>query len=197
MIITKKELKEYIREESLYYKSVRYDIRNKIVSHITCDNELYLKKYLRVLRYCEYHLNNSYYKTKKIKKIHHDAFYIFYLARKNRLGRMLGLEINENSFKKGLTIYHAGYIVVNQNAQIGKNCKLHGCNCIGNDGKNNKAPVIGDNVTIGVGASVIGDITIADNVKIGAGAVVVKSINVDGATIIGIPAREKYTNNNI
>ena len=37
------------------------------------------------------------------------------------------------------------------------------------------APIIGDNVDIGVGATIIGNITIADNIKIGAGAVVTKS----------------------
>lgn len=38
-----------------------------------------------------------------------------------------------------------------------------------------KAPHIGNNVEIGFGASIIGDVTITDDVKIGAGAVVVKS----------------------
>ena len=51
------------------------------------------------------------------------------------------------------------------------------------------APKIGDNVDIGVGAKIIGDITIADNVKIGAGAVIVKSITTPGVTVIGIPGR--------
>lgn len=46
---------------------------------------------------------------------------------------------------------------------------------IGNDGVSLKAPHIGNNVEIGFGASIIGDVTITDDVKIGAGAVVVKS----------------------
>ena len=51
------------------------------------------------------------------------------------------------------------------------------------------APVIGNNVDIGVGAKIIGDITIADDVKIGAGAVVTKSCLEKGATLVGIPAK--------
>ena len=56
--------------------------------------------------------------------------------------------------------------------RIGEDCILHGQNCIGNkgDADASAAPVIGKNVDIGVGASVIGDIFIADDVKIGAGA---------------------------
>ena len=47
----------------------------------------------------------------------------------------------------------------------------------------------GDRVDIGVGAKIIGDITIADDVKIGAGAVVTKSCLKQGATLVGIPAK--------
>lgn len=80
---------------------------------------------------------------------------------------------------------------MNGHATIGKNCQFHGNNCVGNKGGNsNEAPTIGDNVEIGVGACVIGNITIADNVRIGANAVVTQSCLHKGATLVGIPARE-------
>lgn len=50
-------------------------------------------------------------------------------------------------------------------------------------------PVIGNNVMMGAGAKVIGNVTIADNIKIAAGAVVVNSFKEPGITIGGIPAR--------
>jgi serine O-acetyltransferase len=53
-----------------------------------------------------------------------------------------------------------------------------------------KAPKLGNNVFIGTGAKIIGDITIADNVAIGANAVVVKSITEPGTTWGGIPAKK-------
>lgn len=53
-----------------------------------------------------------------------------------------------------------------------------------------KCPQIGNNVEIGVGAKVIGNITIADNIKIGANAVVTKSFDEEGITLVGIPARK-------
>lgn len=53
----------------------------------------------------------------------------------------------------------------------------------------NKAPIIGDNVDIGVGAKIIGPVRVADNVKIGANAVVTKSCETPSAVLIGVPAK--------
>lgn len=50
-----------------------------------------------------------------------------------------------------------------------------------------KYPVIGDNVVIGAGAKVLGDIRIGNNVAIGANAVVVKNVP-DNVSVGGIPA---------
>ena len=91
---------------------------------------------------------------------------------------------------KGLHIWHYGSIIINGYAKIGENCTLHGQNCIGNNGKSNEAPVIGNNVDIGAGASIIGNIKIADEIVIGAGAVVNKSFFRKGAILVGIPAHE-------
>lgn len=46
------------------------------------------------------------------------------------------------------------------------------------------APTIGDNVYIGAGAIIIGDIKIGDNVKVGAGAVVFKDVP-SNSTVVG------------
>lgn len=81
-------------------------------------------------------------------------------------------------------------IIVNAESKVGKNCMLHGDNCIGNNGKTEGCPIIGDNVDIGTGAKILGNIQIANGVKIGAGAVVVKSCLTENATIVGIPAKE-------
>ena len=80
---------------------------------------------------------------------------------------------------------------MNGNAKIGKNCKLHGSNCIGNKGPDSLGcPTIGDNVRIGVGAKIIGEIKIADNITVAAGAVVVDSFEEEAITIGGVPARK-------
>ena len=93
--------------------------------------------------------------------------------------------------------YHYRYLklglLYNLNIGLGS---LKGNNCIGNDGINSAiAPVIGNGVYLGVGASVIGKVTIADNVWIAAGAVVVSSFTEPGIVIGGIPAKKNSNNN--
>lgn len=51
-----------------------------------------------------------------------------------------------------------------------------------------RAPVLGNNVYIGAGARIIGNVRVGNNVRIGANAVVVNDIP-DDATAVGVPAR--------
>ena len=116
--------------------------------------------------------------------------FILYCRKVRRLGQKLGFEIWHGIFDEGLVIYHfGGGIVVNSMARIGKNCHLHGNNCIGGNIGDQKSPKIGDNCVLGVGAKVIGDIQLGNNITIGAGSVVVKSCMEDGVTLAGVPAR--------
>ena len=80
-------------------------------------------------------------------------------------------------------------------AKVGKNCRIQEGVNIGATNGSNLAPQIGDNVFIGTGAKIIGDITIADDVAIGANAVVVKSITERGCTYAGVPAKKISSNN--
>jgi len=50
------------------------------------------------------------------------------------------------------------------------------------------APHIGNNVNIGTGAKILGNITIGNNVDIGANAVVIETIP-DNALAVGVPAK--------
>ena len=72
---------------------------------------------------------------------------------------------------------------------MGKNCILHGNNCIGNSGLSSECPRIGDNVRLGFGATVIGNVEIANNVTVAAGAVVVNSCLQENAVLAGVPAK--------
>lgn len=90
---------------------------------------------------------------------------------------------------KGFYVGHFGGIVLHSDVVMGENCSIGPGVLIGTRGLGNRGvAVIGDNVYIGVGAKVLGRITIGNNVKIGANAVVVSNLP-DGATAVGIPAR--------
>ncbi|MCO4542852.1 serine acetyltransferase [Streptococcus infantarius subsp. infantarius] len=149
---------------------------------LTNDHWIYINKYLKFLRQEEkyYKKSNWYYKLLEI----------YYSRKKNILGSKLGFLVPPNSIGENVTIWHHGSIIINGDAQIGNGCILHGNNCIGNNGKDLGAPKVGNNVDIGYGAIIIGDVVIADNVKIAAGAVVTKSCFTPGATLVGIPAKE-------
>lgn len=182
LIDNKKQLRKILKKEKNIY--VPKNLKGKICFHILKDNYYVTWKFIKKLRKTEY------YKNKKDENIFYTI--MFYLVRrnKNRYALKYGMEIGENVFDEGLTIFHFDGIVVNGNAKVGKNCELHGKNCIGNKGTINECPIIGDSCNIGVGASILGNIKLGNDITIAAGAVVVNSFEEDGITIGGIPARK-------
>jgi serine O-acetyltransferase len=107
--------------------------------------------------------------------------------RLNQLALTLGFSIPRHVFGPGLSLAHYGSIVVNGNARVGRNARIHSDVNIGElDGK---APRIGDDVYISPGAKLFGGITVGDRVIIGANAVVNRDVAAD-KVVAGIPARE-------
>ncbi len=188
MINSKEEMKEYISLDNNWLRPTT--CKGKVWERIADYPTYELRRYLKYLRKMEYYIN-----TGKRNRFH-SLLGLFYERKKNKLGNRLGIEISPNIFGKGLSIYHAGNIVVNSGAVVGENCRLHGNNCIGNNGLSEDVPHIGNNVDIGFGAVIIGGIQIADNVVIGANAVVNHSILKEGTVVVGVPARPIISNKN-
>lgn len=113
----------------------------------------------------------------------------------HKLSIKLGFTIPINTIGPGLSIAHYGTIVINSNASIGKNLRIQEGVTIGATSGSHKAPHIGNNVFIGSGAKLIGEILISNDTAIGAGSVVTKTFLEEGITIAGIPAK-KISNNN-
>ena len=178
MITNKKKLKEYL----IFEKNIYLPKSRKIEWILTADNRYYLFKYVKYLRCTEYYYNTR-------NRFLHKLKYAYFRRKKCILGRKLGIEMWENTFAKGLRIEHAGNIVINGHSQIGENCILHGSNCIGNSGIGSATPRLGNNIRVGVGAKIIGDVELADNITVAAGAVVVKSCLIEGAVLAGVPAQ--------
>jgi serine O-acetyltransferase len=80
-------------------------------------------------------------------------------------------------------------IFISKKAKIGKNCTIFQHVTIGSnytkDSKGYGFPTIGNNVMIGVGAKIIGNVTVGNNVRIGANAIVTKNIPNNCTVIIG------------
>ncbi len=90
----------------------------------------------------------------------------------------------------GIMIDHGHGIVVGETARIGDNVSLlHGVT-LGGTGKEGgvRHPTIGNNVMIGAGAKVLGNITVGDCCRVAAGSVVLKDVP-PSSTVAGVPAR--------
>lgn len=88
----------------------------------------------------------------------------------------------------GFVIEHSGGIVVSGYASFGANCRIRNGVVIGLSRVEEPcAPHFGNNVDIGAGAKVLGDIHIGDNVLIGANAVVITDVPAN-CIAVGVPA---------
>lgn len=108
----------------------------------------------------------------------HEIRYIYFYRKQNNgiiykffqrsISKKYGLEILSNEIGEGLFLGHPYCITVNPNVKIGKNCNLHKGVTIGqeNRGKRKGTPIIGNEVWIGINATVVGNIRIGDDVLI-------------------------------
>ncbi len=106
------------------------------------------------------------------------------------LSRFLtGIEIHPGAvIGEGLFIDHGMGVVIGETAVIGDHCHLlQGVTLGGTSTRRVKRhPTLGNNVTVGAGAQIIGAITIGDHARIGAGSVVVANVP-PNATVVGVP----------
>lgn len=126
-------------------------------------------------------------KQKSINKV----FYSIFWLKLRRLQYKYGYDIPAGTLiDRGFYIGHFGGIVISGKAVIGKNCNISQNVTIGYNSRGSRQgfPTIKENVYIGPGAVIIGNITIGNNVAIGANAVVVDDIP-DNAVVAGVPAK--------
>ena len=99
-----------------------------------------------------------------------------------------GIEIHPSAqIGKNLFIDHGMGVVIGETAKIGDNCTIYQGATLGGTGKERgkRHPTLKDNVTVGAGAKVLGNITIGNNVKIGANSVVLTDVP-DDCTVVGV-----------
>jgi len=118
---------------------------------------------------------------------------LFFLARLiSQIARFTtGIEIHPGAqIGKCLFIDHGMGVVVGETSIIGDNVLLYQGVTLGGTGleKGKRHPTVGNNVVIGTGAKVLGNITIGDNSYIGANAVVIKDVP-PNSTVVGVPGR--------
>lgn len=113
----------------------------------------------------------------------------------SHIARLLtGIEIHPGAtIGKGVFIDHGMGVVIGETAIVGNYCLIYQGVTLGGTGKETgkRHPTLGENVVVGAGAKVLGNLTIGDNVRIGAGSVVLRDVPSD-CTVVGIPGRIVY-----
>jgi len=113
----------------------------------------------------------------------------------SHFGRFItGIEIHPGAtIGKGVFIDHGMGVVIGETAILGDYCLIYQGVTLGGTGKEKgkRHPTLGENVVVGAGAKVLGNILIGNNVRIGAGSVVLKDVPSD-CTVVGIPGRVVY-----
>jgi len=119
--------------------------------------------------------------------------HLFLLARTlSQLARFLtGIEIHPGArIGKRFFVDHGMGVVIGETTIIGDDVLLYQGSTLGGTGivKGKRHPTIGNNVVVGAGAKVLGNISIGDNSYIGANAVVIKDVPAN-STVVGVPGR--------
>ena len=107
---------------------------------------------------------------------------------------LTGVEIHPGAkIGSGVFIDHGMGVVIGETAIVGDGCLIYQGVTLGGTGKESgkRHPTLGENVVIGGGAKVLGNLQIGNNVRIGAGSVVLRDVPSD-CTVVGIPGRVVY-----
>jgi serine O-acetyltransferase len=113
----------------------------------------------------------------------------------SHLARFLtGIEIHPGAqIGEGVFIDHGMGVVIGETAIVGNYALIYQGVTLGGTGKESgkRHPTLGENVVVGAGAKVLGNILIGNNVRIGAGSVVLRDVPSD-CTVVGVPGRILY-----
>lgn len=174
MIVTKSELREYIREDQRMQPWPSNPLKRiRGAGGAMVRWKVYLRK-------CEYHHNVS-------QNLYHKLAYVWYLFFLKKYERRFCSEIPINVFGKGLLIWHPERIIVNPESTVGDYRSLSSGVVIAQ--AHGRCPAVSHHVEFMIDSKVLGG-RVADYVRIGANALVLKPIEEENTTWAGVPARK-------
>jgi serine O-acetyltransferase len=112
-----------------------------------------------------------------------------FLSQVNRF--ITGVEIHPGAaIGRRFFIDHGMGVVIGETSEIGDDVLIYQNVTLGGTGhdRGKRHPTVGNNVVLGAGAKVLGNISVGNHVKVGAGSVVIYSVP-DYSTVVGVPGR--------
>lgn len=180
MITKKCEIKEYIDAD---LNNVRQ--RNLLVLWLKGSETYPIVKLITCLRHYEYYYNKSQVLNLSLVDVIKKHWWRFFYRRTQL---KYSLYIGVNVAGKGLHLIHPGFRYIMEHT-LGENCTVLPMVLVGKKRPGMQARAyIGNNVYLGVGATVLAPVTIGDNAVIGAGAVVTHDVPASGVWG-GVPAK--------
>lgn len=176
-IRTKKQLREWLAVETRDYDHL--GPLQGFLNLFALNQGAILRRHIVLLRTTEYHLNAG-----------HRLRAGLWRLRLRRLQNRYGMHVALNCCGKGLKIMHLGPLLMNAKITVGENCSFHFNTAVVAGGTDDAVPTLGDNVMLGIGAVVLGGVTIADGVAVGANAVVNRDVLEPDITVAGVPAKK-------
>lgn len=154
-----------------FFENLRYNIDRVLADDPAAESKLMIYLTYPHIKALNYH----FFAHKLYKKGNHTLARM--LAKRAR--RITGIEIHPGAqIGRGLFIDHGMGVVIGETAIVGDNVTMYHGTTLGGTTLDpiKRHPTIGNNVIIGAGAKVLGNITVGDNSKIGANAVLKKSV---------------------
>ncbi len=171
----------------IYYMTMRLFFEDEIKAAM--DRDPAATSYVEVVfTYSGFHAITAYRITHRLSKMKM-PFLSRYLSQLVKW--VTGIEIHPGAqIGHGLFIDHGMGVVIGETAVIGDNVTLFQGVTLGGTGKERgkRHPTLGNNVVVGAGAKILGNINIGNNVMVGANAVVLRDVP-DDSTVVGVPGR--------
>ena len=108
-----------------------------------------------------------------------------------RVSEVFSIDIHPGAMiGKGIMFDHAHNLVIGETAKVGDNVSILHAVTLGGTGKirGDRHPKIGNNVLIGAGAKILGNISVGECSRVAAGSLVLKSVP-SFKTVAGVPAK--------
>lgn len=158
MITTKQELYEYLKADAALYPKVSSGIfkciKNRLVT-TPQSTQWKIFSYIRHLRYAEYYKGKSFFNNHvSFSSIFGTICLLYHYWYLRKLSFETGIQIDPNTFGKGLRIFHFGAIVVNAKARVGSYATIYPGVLIG--AKSDGVPTIENHCFIGAGSKILG-----------------------------------------